>query len=330
MKKIYIIIGLVLALASNAQDPHFSQFYSAPLYLGPSFAGMGGDTRFVMNIRDQWPKLPGAFVTSSISVDHYLHKYNSGLGMIYVRDNAGDLMITNMFGAQYAYDIAATDRLHLIPGIQAAYYLKGINQGNLTYSDQFYNGEFGSRTSEYPTENTSNADFALSLVGYFDNYWLGTTSDHLMKLSTVLSADPKYTPFELSAYGGAKFNLSNRLINRKKEESLSFAFLYKTQDRMHQLDLGLYLIEFPMMFGLWYRGLPVFQETISHDALTFLAGYRFNYFTMGYSYDFTISRLITTTGGAHEISFIYKMDNTNIRSRRRMRALPCPDVSMSY
>ena len=117
MRRIYIIIGLVLTLTGSAQDPHFSQFYSAPLYLGPSFAGMGGDTRFVLNFRDQWPKLPGAFITSSVSVDHYLHKYNSGLGMIYVRDNAGDLFVTNMFGAQYAYDIAATDRLHLLPGI---------------------------------------------------------------------------------------------------------------------------------------------------------------------------------------------------------------------
>ncbi|MBN1187351.1 MAG: PorP/SprF family type IX secretion system membrane protein [Bacteroidales bacterium] len=330
MKRIMIISGLIIVALVNAQDPHFSQFYSAPLYLGPSFSGMGGDTRFVLNFRDQWPKLPGAFITSSVSADHYLQKYNSGLGFIYVRDNAGDLLVSNMFGAQYAYDIAATDRLHFIPGIQAAYYLKGVNQGNLTYSDQFYNGEFGSLTSEYPTENTSNVDFTLSLVSYFDNYWMGVTADHLMKLSNVLAADPKYIPFEISTYGGAKFNIKNRLINRKKEESVSFAYLYKTQDRMHQLDLGLYLIEFPMMFGLWYRGLPVFQETIIHDALTFLAGYRFNYFTVGYSYDFTISRLITTTGGAHEISIIYKMSNTKIKTRKRMRALPCPDVSMSY
>lgn len=324
---IYIIlVGLLSLFDVSSQDPHFSQFYSAPLYLGPSFAGMAGDSRFVLNFRDQWPKLPGAFITTSVSADHYFDKYKSGVGFIYVRDNAGGLLTSNQFAFQYSYDISATKRWHLIPGIQAGYYLKNVNSNNLTYSDQFYDGGFSGSSTEFPREeNYGNVDFALSLVSYFDNYWLGATSDHLMKLSGVLAEDERFSPFEVSVYGGAKFNLSNRLINRRKEESLSFAFQYKTQDRLHQLDLGLYLIEFPLMVGVWYRGLPVFNEVISHDALTFLMGYRFNAFTVGYSYDFTISRLITTTGGAHEISIIYRI-NKDIRGRRRYKALPCPDL----
>ena len=42
----------------------------------------------------------------------------------------------------------------------------------------------------------------------------------------------------------------------------------------------------------------------------------------GYSYDFTISRLVTNTGGAHEVSLIYKFD---IEQKKKFKPIPCPE-----
>jgi len=91
MKKtgLFIILLLVVRIGFG-QDPHFSQFYAAPLYLGPSFAGAGENTRIMTNYRDQWPKMPGVFVTYSFSADHYMPDLNSGFGLFVMKDQAGD------------------------------------------------------------------------------------------------------------------------------------------------------------------------------------------------------------------------------------------------
>jgi len=47
---------------------------------------------------------------------------------------------------------------------------------------------------------------------------------------------------------------------------------------------------------------------------------------IGYSYDFTISNLIGSTGGAHEISIVYEFNNLSIgQLKKRIRAIPCPE-----
>jgi len=56
--------------------------------------------------------------------------------------------------------------------------------------------------------------------------------------------------------------------------------------------------------------------------MSFLLGYKFDNINIGYSYDITISKLIGSTGGAHEISIIYNFDLNQTRKKRR-KAIPC-------
>ena len=61
---IFIVLMLTTALDLYAQDPQFSQFYANPVYLNPAFAGTARCPRVVLNYRNQWPGIPGNFVTS--------------------------------------------------------------------------------------------------------------------------------------------------------------------------------------------------------------------------------------------------------------------------
>ena len=54
-----------------------------------------------------------------------------------------------------------------------------------------------------------------------------------------------------------------------------------------------------------------------------LVGYKIEQFSVGYSYDFTINKLLTSTGGAHEIALIYEF--TNKRKKRKRHMIPCPE-----
>ena len=63
-KRTTLLALLVGSVAfAHAQDPQFTQFYAMPTYVSPAFAGTGLQSRFGLAWRDQWPSIPGAFVS---------------------------------------------------------------------------------------------------------------------------------------------------------------------------------------------------------------------------------------------------------------------------
>jgi hypothetical protein len=81
-----------------------------------------------------------------------------------------------------------------------------------------------------------------------------------------------------------------------------------------------------LVFGLWYRGLPIKQYEpglYNNDAVIFLLGFKYEKLSVGYSYDLTISNLGPAAGGAHELSLTYVFNNPQPRSRFAKR-IPCP------
>ena len=84
-----MIFGMASSLLALAQDPEFSQYYAAPLYLNPAFAGTSTDHRFIANYRNQWPNIARGYVTTAISYDYNLYQYNSGVGFLATLDKAG-------------------------------------------------------------------------------------------------------------------------------------------------------------------------------------------------------------------------------------------------
>jgi hypothetical protein len=62
------------------------------------------------------------------------------------------------------------------------------------------------------------------------------------------------------------------------------------------------------------------------DAIIGLIGFKSDNLHIGYSYDFTISNLISSTAGAHEVSLVYEFSSFSMNSqKKRIRAIPCPE-----
>jgi type IX secretion system PorP/SprF family membrane protein len=323
-----VLLGLFCSVNCFSQDAQFSQFYAAPLYLGPSMAGAGGNSRVCLNYRDQWPKLNGKFITYALSFDHYIPKYNSGVGAILFRDNAGaGKLVTTQIGLDYSYRLKLTKDFYLQPGLEFQYYERKIDFSKLTFSDQFYGADIVSNSIENaPDQQKGHLDFATSMLGFSKKLWAGFTISHLMKINSTLSNDLQYVPIKVSLYGGYKVLLKQHLLVRE-EQSLLFAFNYLNQASLQQLDLGMYYSRSPFMIGIWYRGIPVIQSSKSQDAITLSAGVMVDKLTFTYSYDLTISPLIASTGGAHELALIYTFAQKysgNGRTKKRIGAVPCP------
>ena len=66
MKHFFTLLVLVFITAiTQAQDPHFSQFFSSPLTINPAFTGkFNGSFRVTGNYRNQWPTINNAFITT--------------------------------------------------------------------------------------------------------------------------------------------------------------------------------------------------------------------------------------------------------------------------
>jgi len=274
--------------------------------------------------RNQWPELPGTFVTYSFSYDHFFENFNSGVGILLLNDVAGtgDLSLTNV-GVQYSYDITVSEILHIRPGIHFNYTQQGIDYFKLTWNDELASGGTTGGTIEQPGEDRkSDVDFSASLLGYTERYWLGFGVDHMLRPDYGLYYTEANWPIKVSLFGGAQIVKRGRLLN-PIDETLSLAFYFRHQWVYNQLDLGLYWFKAPLMLGFWYRGIPFISDDPRGDAIAFLVGYKMDQLRVGYSYDFTISNLVSSTGGAHEISITYEFKTT--REKRKIRMIPCPE-----
>lgn len=326
MKHTFLFLFILVSLNIKGQDAHFSQFYANPLYLSPSFAGSGENTRFVVNYRDQWSSLPGNFVTYSFSADHYFKTLKSGMGLIFYSDKAGGGKLSTInVGYLYSYKVAISREFYLQPGLSAYYYSRTIDYTMLNFSDQFFGSQFVGSTSEVlPQQKVQHADFAVSCLGYTAKYWFGLTLDHLMKVSPVLNADSKYSSMRFSIFGGTKYTIKKR-YRSKKSDAIYAAFNYRQQAGIKQLDLGMYYLKSPIMFGLWYRGIPAGNQYASADALIYLIGFKTKNLTISYSYDMTVGQLISKTGGSHEIAISYSITGLKY-TRKRYHQIPCPEL----
>jgi hypothetical protein len=108
-------------------------------------------------------------------------------------------------------------------------------------------------------------------------------------------------------FGGVQILRRTRL-KQTLQEVLSVAVNFQKQADFYQTDVGLYYYRDPLIFGLWDRGIP-FVTTQPGDAIIGLVGIKTKQLHIGYSYDFTISNLITSTSGSHELSLVYEFNS---------------------
>ncbi|HEX2976986.1 MAG TPA: PorP/SprF family type IX secretion system membrane protein [Bacteroidales bacterium] len=323
--KYLIILSFIISADCFGQDPTFSQFYANALYLSPSFAGATAEYRLGINYRDQWPSVPGTFRTYSISFDKAMPNFNSGFGILATYDVAGtgELSTTNI-GLLYSYDFLVNKEWHIRPGINFKFYYLGLDIGKLLYPSQITGSGTVPSTSPPPFDNVADVDFQTSALLYNESMWAGFSLDHLLKPRTSFYGNDAIVPMKFNFYGGLQIINKSRL-RQKMQEVMSVALNLQFQGKYFQDDLGLYYYKSPLIFGIWYRGIP-FVTTQAGDAIIGLVGIKTDQLHLGYSYDFTISNLIGTTGGAHEISLIYEFNNLTIgQQKKRIRAIPCPE-----
>lgn len=310
-----LILSIHLVQCLYGQDPIFSQFFTSPMQLNPAFAGHSMGTSIALNYRNQWPAFDQAYVTYSMAVDHYLDGLNSGIGLYVNADDAGrGILKTFKFAGTYAYQVRLGEDFYTRLGVEAGAINSVLDWNKLIFLDQI-DPEFGLispggtiiPTAELVPESLSRVvfDASVGLLAYTSQFYAGISLKHINApdlgfYRQARNAVQRGLPLRLMVQAGTDIVLQKGPGRfAKPEVYFSPSAMYARQGAFQQMMLGS-MFTFKQLFaGLWFR-----HAFANGDALALNLGGRYENFRIGYSYDFTVSRLYNASGGSHEVSFV--------------------------
>jgi type IX secretion system PorP/SprF family membrane protein len=331
-KRLIVVLLVIFSLRADAQDPEFTQFYAAPLYLNPAFAGSARCPRLTMNYRNQWPALSKTFITYAAAYDQQVDALSGGLGLMVMNDKAGEgtLNTTNISGI-YAYQLNVSRDFSVRLGLQATYVQKRLDWDKLFFGDMI-DPRYGYvyQTQEVrPDQSRSFVDFSAGVLAYSSKIYGGIAANHLTQPDEAFIVEgSSELPMKVTAHVGAMLPIGNSggysfTYNRDDGTYISPNILYQQQAGFNQLNLGVYILKSPIVGGLWYRGNFGKDSFISSESFIVLLGVQKGLFKFGYSYDVTVSKLTNNaTAGSHEVSFGLQFECRP--KRKRFRTISCP------
>ncbi|WP_301920853.1 PorP/SprF family type IX secretion system membrane protein [Ferruginibacter sp.] len=330
-KLVLLTCTLLIAVLVEAQDPHFSQFFSSPLTLNPAFTGkFNGQWRIAANHRDQWPSIPKAYVTTSASVDFSILKDKIpagdvfGIGFSGLSDQSADAALKLNYGSlSMSYHKALDeDGYNTIgAGFQATYTSAILDFTKLTFEDQLTQNGFTGTTAE-TLNNGSNQNYFDVNAGLLysgssngvNNYYLGASLYHINKPSLSFIDKTWNLSSRMTVHGGGSFPVGDNL-------SIFTSAIFQLQNSATETVVGGALSAnvnsddvnpTSVYLGSWYR---------FGDALIPYIGIEINGLRIGASYDINTSSLkaATASRGGSEFSLIYIK-----RPVSNNKGIPCP------
>jgi type IX secretion system PorP/SprF family membrane protein len=325
-----LCIVMLSAVAANAQDIHFSQFYQSPLNLNPALTGvMNCNHRFVANYRNQWASAlkSNAFNTYSASYDQKVPtgRYDYfGIGGTLWGDKAGAsefATIQARVSGSYAKKMGGYRKKahYLVFGADVGLSNRSINSQQLQWPVQNNgNGVFDPTVGGEVIDNPSFlfADLSAGVLWFSvfskeSNFYFGGAFSHLNRANQSFENQniPLYSKFTFHAGGefmtAQKFGLQPGVVTFFQGPSWqvnvgnSFKFLLGNSRRYNQA----------FQFGVWARLANKLSDEKLMDAVILSTRFDYEQFNIGFSYDINTSSLFAATNGngAFEFSMVYKI-----------------------
>lgn len=326
--RLLLICGIAFSgLTVQAQDIHFTQFYMSPLNLNPAMTGVNNcKTRMIVNYRNQWAGVLGAnaYNTYSVSYDQKMpvgREDYFGIGGSLWGDVAGESRFGTTQGRlslSYSKKMSGYRKKasYLVIGADAALTQRRVSQEDLRFPTQIANPGVG--TGEVPFDGDFiYPDLAAGLL-YFSvidestNWYLGAALHHLNQPNvSFLGSAPVSLYSRATVHAGAQFPLQPRI------SILPFA-VFMTQGPHREFNGGA-SVRFAMgpsrnsnqswQVGAWYRLGTKVEGGLHSDAIILSSRFNYEEFSIGFSYDFTISQLsqAAAANGAFEFSLVYEI-----------------------
>jgi type IX secretion system PorP/SprF family membrane protein len=324
----------VLATGSlHAQDPHFSQFYAAPLQMNPALTGIfPGEYRFTVNYRTQNYAVLGNQAYRSIASSFETRRRVGrddfySLGLAVLRDQVGEsqfsqtrAVVSGAFLKHVGGGYRGSDQF-LVGGLQVGAAQWAYDWNNLWFSEQFQvsgpNAAINFAASNGETLNMMETDifmeFNAGLVYYNvidedNSFYLGGAMHHLTEPNVSFLDDQSeklYRRWVGQAGGQIGFTREVSLLPAVAVmgQGSSFLGIGGANLRYSNRDWR----EVAIRTGLWGRVANQLDKGMGLDAVVISAILEVERWQFGLSYDLTVSDLSVANNsrGAFELSLIY-------------------------
>ncbi len=284
--RVLVILLCISSMKVFAQQmPQYTQYLINGYVINPAIAGSTNYFEGKINHRQQWIGINDAPRTNIISVNGPLKTEKMGIGGYIYSDINGP---TRQLGVNmsYSYHIKLTDEVKLSMAIYGAFLQFAIDGSKITtknINDPILTN--GMQTSLIP-------DAGFSTYAYSKKYFLGIS---LAQLTHTKISYREITANTTGRLAGHYFVMGGYNYDINEDFQLQPSFLIK------------YVSPVPVQAEFSARA--TYKNAISaalsyrtSDAMSLTFGYLFqNQISIGYSYDFLVSRLKNYSSGSHEV-----------------------------
>ena len=317
---------VLMSIKSVAQDPLFSQYSDAPLYLNPSFAGLTKMGRVGVNYRIQGTNV-SKITTRSAYLDYFVEDYQISTGLLILQDKTESSGF-NFFkiSLPLSYQFQINNKWIFKPALQGSYGNRRIDFTSLVFGDELdavgnVTGNTGEIFSDRPI---SFFDVDIGFLTYTEKFWIGFSIFNLLQPDVSFIVGRESTlPWRISVHAGYKLPLQPPSFYSNNENFLMPTFNYTRYGESQQLDAGIIGLFKYVIVGVNFRGIPI--DTSDKQALSPVVGITKQGMRAAYSFDFVLGNS-ANVGGIHELSMNFIFDLNPSDPPSRIKSLKCPII----
>jgi len=306
-----LLATISITAAFAQQDAQYTQFMYNKLPQNAAYTGSREGLSIRALYRDQWASkkgnsIDGAPKTTTFSIHSPLKKDASAIGFFFVNDRLG-LEQKNQFNATYAYRVSLGKKVKLSIGVNA-----GILWYKLNVTDAII---VNPNDDKYLKNiNAILPDVGAGLYIYHENFYFGASVPNFIKSKLSNKgddvSDAKRTSHVVLMAGGMVPLGKHVKIRPQAQYSYLASVVQKVP---HTFDFNVSLLLYDRVnIGVQYH--TTFGNKNNEVKLTnpssFNAMVEFwptKQIMIGYSYDYTLSKLSSINSGTHEIILGYDL-----------------------
>lgn len=286
IKRVYSFLFLITAVVGSAQQlPQYSQYMLNEMAINPAVAGRDDFAEVRSNNRRQWVGITDAPRTYMLTLQGPIKDKHMGLGMNVYTDIVGPTRRTGA-SLSYAYHLKLNKELNLSLGVSAGLQQWGIDGNKITLREEGDQQLISSyRTAAVP-------DFGAGIYFYQkEKFYFGVSLPQMYQAPLGI-----FPGAEKNSKLASHYNINGAykiVVDEQITVEPSFLVKYEKPAPV-KVDIGARVIYKKQVWaGLVYR---------HKDAVSALLGYMYkDYLTIGYSYDFTTTKVRKYSSGTHEL-----------------------------
>lgn len=289
IKNNFILLTLLITIKCYSQfDPMYTQYMYNESSINPAYAGSHKALSFSALARMQWVGIDGSPKTQTFNIHTPLKNEKIGLGLNIINESIGVQKRTGG-SLNFAYRIK----------LKASTLCFGVQAGVVSFIDNFSKVSTVTQNDQQFIANSqrlTTPNFGAGLYYYTKRFYVGLSVPRMMenKLATSGGASNKVSvnSFHYFLAMGYVYDINTQLAIKPT------IMIKAVQNAPLQGELTVQaIIKNSLWAGVAYR---------SSDAVSVLLGYQINpQFKIGYSYDYTLSKLRTYNSGSHELMLNY-------------------------